>query len=378
MSTTSLHYQVCYAKGQLDHSPADLSPSIDCLEDGLKSILLPITSQSPVVGSLDNDFTYGFKVRVVDNSNPKTVIVLTDTWSNIQTAVPFQIDSIAVLDNSGPNWAMDCSQGSTSPSAFAIWAFLGVILLAMRKRSSVFLLVALLTTPSFARFGQVSIGITGSPYRPNLNLSKTEKSGVTNPWYKCIFDDKLLPLMGLHVDMHLFDNFGSLRVGLGAAYAYASGFGVKHGSCDNKSGQSTAGVKTNVVAGMHMLHLRPQLTYVLDTWIDSFPVAPYVKAGLVGAGYYDTFQNKPDNPKALGMIFGWEAAAGLMLALDWIEPTVSGEARGLGTYDHTFLVFEAAYAPIDNFGNNGRNYSNAWLSKTVPLSLTASLVVEFQ
>ena len=62
-----------------------------------------------------------------------------------------------------------------------------------------------------------------------------------------------------------------------------------------------------------------------DKWA-SRPFVPYGRLGLVGAGYAWTregafdFDQKQD---PAGFVFGWEAAAGLMLALDfwdWIDP----------------------------------------------------------
>ncbi|MEI6790263.1 MAG: hypothetical protein WCK42_03680, partial [Myxococcaceae bacterium] len=169
--------------------------------------------------------------------------------------------------------------------------------------------------------------------------------------------------------------FGSLQVGMGVAYTYEGGAALKA-----VNGQPTC-EQTGDSAALHMLHFKPQITYILDNWVDEFPLAPYIRAGIVGVGYLFTYQgglDKEGKAKPVGVVFGWEAAAGLMFMLDFLQPSVTESARANGAYDHIFLKAEAAYMPINNFYQNGLNFSPAWPTPNFPLMLTFGLVFEFK
>jgi hypothetical protein len=237
--------------------------------------------------------------------------------------------------------------------------------------------IAFSSTPSFADLGQLSLGIIAGPYKPNidgstkLNPDGTLKSAGTI--YRDAYGDKWLPLVGLEADIHLMDYFGSLRLGLAAQYTYAGGIGFE--SSDPRI--PTASAMSS--SGLHLLHLKPIFTYVFDPYIDTVPLAPYIRGGVVAAGYYFTHRDKTiyNGFQPAGVLFGWEAAAGLMLCLDWIEPDVAQRARGDDVYEHTFLKAEIAYMPIDNFGAPGLNLSPVFWGTTAPLMLTFGLVIEF-
>ena len=112
--------------------------------------------------------------------------------------------------------------------------------------------------------------------------------------------------------------------------------------------------------------------------IISFLIIPL----FLAMGYMFRYQGGIDREQGgvnpMGLIFGWEAAAGLMLVLDWMEPRVSKAARANNTYDHVYLKAEAAYMPINNFHQNGLNFSPAWPKQDLPLMFTFGLVFEFK
>ena len=66
-----------------------------------------------------------------------------------------------------------------------------------------------------------------------------------------------------------------------------------------------------------------------------------------------------------------------MFLLDVFEPKSAGQARGMGTFNHTYLKAEVAYAPLNNFGRGGPDLSSAWPNKNLPLMLNFGLVLEF-
>src|SRR5690606_12235603 len=99
--------------------------------------------------------------------------------------------------------------------------------------------------------------------------------------------------------------------------------------------------------------------------------------GLVGAAYAFTSRGafpeaRGDAQNPLGLVLGYEAAGGLMLALDfwdYLDPFSrwgTRRARASGVFQHAFAYGEAVWQPIDNFGRPSLN-----LSPTDPLGGTA-------
>ncbi len=183
-------------------------------------------------------------------------------------------------------------------------------------------------------------------------------------------------MFGLDFDFHLLDDFGSLTLGFGVSYAKASGVARNDDNAPLK-----------IPVGLHLIHVRPQLTYIFDPYIETVPLAPYVRVGVVGATYIFTYQGQLDRkglsntpPQSpAGIRFGAEVAFGLQFMLDVLEPELAQQARGLGVYDHTYLKAEIAYMPINNFGQPGINLSPQFFgASTLPIVTTFGLVIEFQ
>lgn len=339
------------------------------------------------ITGLENGQTYLLKARVSDDAGASQ-----GDWSASVPVTPVEAYSFTDLYDGTPNATQFNCRQSSSPSAFGLWLFAGLILWGLRRlkiaspasKLALFGILLFAASPSMADLGQVSLAITGAPYLPNIDTGKTATGTNVFSVYRCLFgkpgaaDGPLLPLMGLDVDVHMTDAFGSLQLGVGATYTFVTDKAVNDKACTQKT--------TNNVSA-HFFQLKPQVTYVLDRWIDSFPLAPYIRGAIVGQGYVFTFQDKLDQPgsnpsapgtRGSGVVFGWEAAFGLMFLLDVLEPNVASSARGEGTYDHTYLKAEIAYMPINNFNGGGMNLSSGWLSKDVPLMLTFGLVLEFQ
>ena len=120
---------------------------------------------------------------------------------------------------------------------------------------------------------------------------------------------------------------------------------------------------TETVVQLTLLKLRPGLTYRADQLLDWFkiPLVPSGRVGLVAAGFAFTKEGafETGGVEPMGLRFGWEAAAGLMVALDFLDaidpfvPDTTRRARANGTFDHTFLFAEGAWQPVDTFGRPG-------------------------
>ncbi|MBH1989328.1 MAG: hypothetical protein I8H75_05980 [Myxococcaceae bacterium] len=354
-------YEVCFGTdsaliGALTHTSA-----------ACPSELTTTSATHITLNDLENFQEYTLVARVQRSQN---------LWSPSLTGTP--IDSAGfskIYDGASNPLSWSCTQTPSAPESWALFLLLLILIAPIRIR---FLgALCLLSVPLWAHLGSINVGLTGSPYRPSLDTSTQINGRAIRPFYGPMFDHKLLPLMGLEVDIHLWDQFGSLQLGGALSYTYAGGKALAM----DPSTQAITAHQSSDSVGLHLLHFRPQLTYALDHWVDRVPLVPYVRGGIVCAGYLFTYQNGVDqeggaNP--MGFVFGYEAAAGLMLALDSLEPSVSRNARANGVYDHVYLKAEAAYMPIDNFHQKGLNFSPRWPAADFPLMLTLGLVFEFK
>lgn len=236
---------------------------------------------------------------------------------------------------------------------------------------------------SHAHFGQVNIGFLGSMYRPDLDNEKLSDGSTVFPFYKGFFrkktsdeDGPITPLMGLEVDMHLFDGFGSLQLGLGLGYTFVNGFAMGMDSAEKPDVDKATTVKTS----LHMYQLRPQLTYLFDYFQDYVPLVPYVRAAAIMHGY--SFRNEIETDDVLkhdanGFRFGYQGAAGLMLMLNFLEPGAMRTAKGSGFFNNVYLKGELSYTKIDTFGKDGFQFSPKDIMGTgMPLLWTFGLGFE--
>lgn len=206
--------------------------------------------------------------------------------------------------------------------------------------------------------GSVTLSLFGGPYHPGIDNERVG-GGTIFPIYDCFFDDATLVELGGSLDYHLVDIFGSLQAGVGVSATQAKGFAVPISA----AGTGACGEKTDDSVELTILKVTPQLTYRLDPLLDwvGFPLVPYGRLGVVGAGYAFTkgglFPEAPteaQNP--VGLVLGWEAAGGLMLAMDfwdYLDPFSrwgTKRARARGVFSHAFIYGEAVWQPIDNFG----------------------------
>jgi hypothetical protein len=194
--------------------------------------------------------------------------------------------------------------------------------------------VAMFSLPAAAYPGQLTLGFKGGPYTPAIDSEVVGGSRIY-PIYDCffakdgLFPNGILPQPAVDIDVHIFDMFGSLELGVGLAFTQARGTAVPVGAigaselstrtCPNETG--TEGVELTIAMA------KPQLTYRLDQLNDYFgiPFVPYARVGLVSAVYAFTENGKFDNDgvsvgrNPLGVRFGAEASVGMMLALDWFD-----------------------------------------------------------
>ncbi len=359
------------------------------IEDAICPSTFKTTKSKPpkiTLKGLDNNIEYKLKARIINPNAPP------GDWSAIYSATPIPIVyPFNAYNGQGGNLEFDGCQTSLATSSYFLFGFLGLLLIIRRRRIAIgklmpsALLVILCSLPaknSHADFGKLNIGLLGAMYRPDLDSEKTKAGDPVFPVYKCFFEDKITPLLGAEIDMHLFDSAGSLQFGLGLGYTFVTGRALGLDANNQPDCNSPA---NNAKSSLHMYQIRPQLTYILDYFKDNFPLMPYVRGAVISHGYLFRHGDKVADKQVIGTMtnkpngfrFGYQAAAGLMLMLDFLEPGSVRAASGSGFFEHVYLKGELSYTKIDTFGNPGLQFSAKDVMGTeFPLMWTFGLVFE--
>jgi hypothetical protein len=387
---SGIQFRTCYGKS------AEITPD-NFGKDNCKAPFQIRDSHSANIAllGLDNDKEYSFKVRLLDPRNGE------GEWSEVNTITPIPVAApLDVYNGAGGELEFGSCQQTNKPTVLVlIVSLLALFILRLRKKrfSSLFLqigaisLTTLLVAPpktAHAEFGTMNVGLLGAMYRPDLDSELLASGGSVFPFYKCFFRKKttdqsgpINPLMGVEVDWHLWDGFGSLQLGFGLSYTYVPGRAVKISGGQPDCDSPVDGAKVS----LHMYQLRPQLTYVFNPFAEYVPLVPYIRAGLIGHGYmfFSGGANQSGTTtggithKPNGFRFGYQAAVGLMLMLDFLEPSSIKTARGAGFFQHVYLKGELSYTKIDSFDRKGYQFSAKDIMGTrLPLMWTFGLVFE--
>lgn len=351
-------------------------------------------SEKVRISGLEDNVEYVFKVRLHEMKEEPTDFEPSFRETSIPVANPF-----SYYNGRGGELGFTCQQ--SGPSSLLLLALTLTTLAILRRREKwrrgksphallLFGVVTLfLPETSHADFGQMNIGILGAMYRPDLDNEILPNGSKIFPFYKCFFRRKtsdqngpINPLMGAEVDWHLWDGFGSLQFGFGFGYTFVTGHAVKLDStgqpdCDNPIAKAKS--------TLHMYQIRPQLTYLFDHFAETVPFVPYIRGALIGHGYIfrlhdkaaPIVQNEGVMVKPNGFRFGYQAAVGMMLMLDFLEPGSVRSARGQGMLNHVYLKGELSLTKIDSFGRRGFQFSAKDVMGTNwPLMWTFGLVFE--
>lgn len=184
------------------------------------------------------------------------------------------------------------------------------------------------------RFGQypprIDNGLSGDPYERIYGTKKRWQGGAELDW-QAFRIPKLLSVG---------PGFGLSYTRAGAKAPLASGSGL--------SAQDTT---INILPMFAVGVLR--LDVIADRTV--IPLAPYAK---LGAGYAFWWSNDGDHPARAGNVagrdtsYGYVAALGVMMRLDWLDPSDAASADASLGLNHSGLFIEWMHSDLSGFGSN--------------------------
>jgi hypothetical protein len=190
-----------------------------------------------------------------------------------------------------------------------------------------------------------AIELRVGPYSPEVD---SEFSGAAEPPHFKYFSNKHKPMFQLELDYQVLHLFGSAAVGAQVGYfkETANAFNV---AGTERSGDRTA---------LMLIPTAVQLVYRMDEGARrlGIPLVPYVKAGLSYTFWRITDANgdtakADDGSKGRGGTLGWQAAAGLALLLDFLDPASSRALDADTGVNHTYLFGEVARFAASGLGS---------------------------
>jgi len=373
-------------------APASSSTGILGLDPAyLCSGLLPSTSKNYRIWQLQNGISYGVGVAAIDKYGNASII------SDLVYGIPIPtVDFYTEYKNSGGTaqggfCAVGGGRDGPGILTLAGLAGLGLALWRRRKRSRpgagtlavVFAAGALAAGQARAQSGyhdsdsvedQASEKWKGTPrsfaiearfglYTPAVD---SEFSKGTKP-LSFIFGNKRRPMWQLEFDWEFLQAFGTLSAAGVIGYYKENGQACEQIALDATGVCTRSGDNTS----LRLIPFAALLVYRMDEFALRWKI-PLVPYGKIGLNYTiwtvnDGNGNVPSPRKGghgQGGTAGWQAAVGLALQLDFLDP---GAARGFDAdagVNHTYAFFELAH--IDGSGLGKKNVlrvgDNTWFA----------------
>jgi hypothetical protein len=203
-------------------------------------------------------------------------------------------------------------------------------------------------------------------YMPNVDSEITGPGPRPN---SLIFGNSRRPMWQVEFDWEILQRFGTLAVGASVGYwkenssaCYRAELQASNGTNCKPSGDNTS---------LRLIPFAALLVYRMDEaakrW--KIPLVPYGKIGLnytiwtVNDGNGQV-PNYPGGGHGQGGTAGWQAAAGLALQLDFIDPAAAREFDADSGVNHTYAFFEVTH--VDGAGlyrsNVLRVGDNTWFA----------------
>jgi hypothetical protein len=196
------------------------------------------------------------------------------------------------------------------------------------------------------------------PFRPNVDseFSGTSQAPAATP-YKTTFGGSRHLMSQFEIDWQVFQSFGSLSVGTVVGYYNQS---AKAFEADSTTGASTGVRSKGDSTSLRLIPMAALLVYRMDLGAEHWKI-PLVPYGKVGLNY--TFWNIKDGngrvPSYLGGhgsggTAGWQAAAGLSLQLDFLDPSAARNLDIETGINHSYLFFEWNHVEATGLGQKDK------------------------
>jgi hypothetical protein len=195
------------------------------------------------------------------------------------------------------------------------------------------------------------------PFRPNVDSEFSGTTGATP--YQSVFGGKRHLMSGMELDWQLFQSFGTLAAGVSFGYykvnAKAFEAADTNGTCV-KDPTTGACVPSGDNTSLRIIPLAALVVYRFDVpatlW--SIPLVPYGKLGL----NYTLWQVNDGNGNVpysggghgSGGTAGWQAAAGVSLLLDFLDPAAARNLDIETNINHSYLFFEWNHVDASGLG----------------------------
>jgi hypothetical protein len=184
------------------------------------------------------------------------------------------------------------------------------------------------------------------PYEPQI-----DRAFKYSTPYADLFGDETMLMFGFHADYQLFQDFGAVAIGGGARLGWVDGLAL------NLDGTASSDPTT-----LHVLPLTASVTYRFD-WMArnwGLPIVPYGKVGLTYTVWWvlngnseiaNTYDLDDVGRAGQGGTFGFHAAGGIQVLLDWFGPGLAAEFDTEIGVNNSYLFFEYGYHNVNDFGS---------------------------
>ncbi len=190
------------------------------------------------------------------------------------------------------------------------------------------------------------------PYRPDIDSEFSQGGKQLRTPYQDYFHGGSHLMTQLELDWQILRRFGSLGVGVGIGYFQVTG-------------QAPVGTGTGLLSGdtstLKVVPISFTAVYRFDYLFEThnIPLVPYGKLGLDWAYWQNTDGNDEiatdgRGGTGRGGTWGWHAAAGLALVIDFFDPEAARDFDSDLGVNHTALTFEVAHSEINGLWESNR------------------------
>lgn len=209
------------------------------------------------------------------------------------------------------------------------------------------------------------------PYAPEVD---EEFPGKTLPPHRRFFGTGRRPMYQMELDYQFFRRFGTAAVGASVGYFRQSAHAPAEPMAPKNPQEPPPEVDwDNRTADKSTFSLYPMslvAVYRADQLYRFFrvPLVPYAKAGLNYTiwSVYDGNDDVATAPggRGRGGTLGWQAAVGMSLVLDFIDPGAARALDGETGVNHTHAFFELAKFEVSGLGQKDRLHvgDSTWLA----------------